>query len=63
MQQLWQRIREFFQNKFFSSKNEDKVYEQVIDEMLEEEILDNEDLEYIQGNYYSKEKEDFNISR
>ena len=53
-QQLWQRIRDFFQDKFFSSKNEDKIYEQVIDEMLEEEILDNEDIDYIQNGYYLK---------
>ncbi len=58
-QQIWQRKRDFFQNKFFSSKKEDKIYEQVIDEMLEEEILDNEDIEYIQDNYYSNKKDDF----
>lgn len=58
-QQLWQRIRDFFQDKFFSSKHEDKIYEQVIDEMLEENILDSDDIDYIQGNYYSKEKDDF----
>ena len=58
-QQLWQRIRDFFQDKFFSSRNEDKIYEQVIDEMLEEEILDSDDVDYIQGSYYSKEKDDF----
>lgn len=62
-QQLWRRIREFFQDKFFSSKNEDKIYEQVIDEMLEEEILDNEDMDYIQDNYYSKESDDFDMNR
>lgn len=56
-QQLWQRIRDFFQDKFFSSKYEDKIYEQVLDEMLEEEILDNEDMDYIQNNYYSNEKD------
>ena len=58
-QQLWQRIRDFFQDKFFSSKTEDKIYEQVIDEMLEEEILDSNDIDSIQGSYYSKEKDDF----
>ncbi len=57
-QHLWQRIRDFFQDKFFSSKSEDKIYEQVIDEMLEEEILDNEDIDYIQDNYYSKDSND-----
>lgn len=63
-QHLWQRIRDFFQDKFFSSKNEDKIYEQVIDEMIEEEILDNEDIDYIQDNYYSnKDKGDNEIYR
>ena len=62
-QQLWQRIRDFFQDKFFSSKNEDKIYEQVIDEMLEEEILDNEDIDYIQSGYYLKNNDDFDMKR
>ena len=62
-QQLWQRIRDFFQNKFFSSKKEDKIYEQVIDEMLEEEILDNEDIDYIQSGYYLKNNDDFDMNR
>lgn len=57
-QHLWQRIRDFFQDKFFSSKNEDEIYEQVIDEMLDEDILDNEDIDYIQNNYYSKDSND-----
>ena len=58
-QQLWQRIRDFFQDKFFSSKNEDKIYEQVIDEMLDEDILDNEDIDYIQNSYYSKDSDEY----
>lgn len=62
-QQLWQRIRDFFQNKFFSSKKEDKIYEQVIDEMLEKEILDNEDIDYIQSGYYLKNNDDFDMNR
>lgn len=53
-QLLWQKIRNFFQDKFFSSKKEDNIYEQVIEEMIEENILDNEDIDYIQNNYYSK---------
>ncbi len=56
-QHLWQRLRDFFQNKLFSSKNEDEIYEQVFDEMLEEEILDNDDMDYIQNNYCSNEKD------
>lgn len=60
-QQLWQRIRDFFQDKLFSSKKEDSIYEQVTSEMLEENILDNEDIEYIQNDYYSKEKDDLEL--
>lgn len=60
-QQLWQRIRDFFQDKLFSSKKEDSIYEQVISEMLEENILDNEDIEYIQNDYHSKEKDDLEL--
>ncbi len=54
-QNLWQKIRDFFQDKFFSSKKEDTIYEQVIDDMLEENILDNDDIDYIQNSYYSKD--------
>lgn len=34
-QEFWKKILEFFQDKFFSSKKEDKIYEQVIDEMID----------------------------
>lgn len=54
-QNLWQKIRDFFQDKFFSSKEKDTIYEQVIDDMLEENILDNDDIDYIQNSYYSKD--------
>lgn len=62
-QNLWQRIRDFFQDKFFSSKQKDKIYEQVIDEMLDEDILDKDDIDYIQDGYYSKDSDDFDMSR
>lgn len=54
-QNLWQKVRDFFQDKFFSSKKKDTIYEQVIDDMLEENILDNDDIDYIQNDYYSKD--------
>lgn len=56
-QHLWQRIRDFFQDKFFSSKKKDTIYEQVIDDMIEDNILDNDDIDYIQNSYYSNEKD------
>ena len=39
--------------------DEDKIYEQVIDEMLDEEILDKEDIDYIQNSYYSKNSDEY----
>lgn len=54
-QNLWKRIQDFFQDKFFSSKKKDTIYEQVVDDMLEENILDNDDIDYIQNNYFSKD--------
>lgn len=59
-QNLWQKIRDFFQDKFFSSKEKDTIYEQVIDDMLEENILDNDDIDYIQNNYHSNKKDNNN---
>lgn len=56
-QEFWKKILEFFQNKFFSSKEEDTIYEQVINDMVEENILENEDINYIQNNSYSEEKD------
>lgn len=54
-QNLWQKICDFFQDKFFSSKEKDTIYEQIIDDMLEKNILDNDDINYIQNSYYSKD--------
>lgn len=55
-QEFWKKILEFFQDKFFSSK--DEIYEQVINDMVEENILNNEDIDYIQNDYYLKKEEE-----
>lgn len=60
-QHLWQRIRDFFQDKLFSSKKEDKIYEQVINDMIEEDIFNNEDIEYIENGFIQKEKDDLEL--
>ena len=52
-----EKILEFLQDKFFSSKKEDKIYEQVIDELLDRNILNKEDIDEIQNGYYSNEKD------
>lgn len=57
-QEFWKKILEFFQDKFFSSKEEDVIYEQVIDDMTEENILEKDDISYIQNGYYSKNNDD-----
>lgn len=55
-QEFWKKILEFFQDKFFSSK--DEIYEQVINDMVEENILNDEDIDYIQNDYYLKKEEE-----
>ncbi len=37
--------------------NEDKIYEQVIDELLDRNILNKDDIDEIQNGYYSNEKD------
>ena len=61
-QHLWQRIRDFFQDKIFSSKNENKIYDQVINDMIDEDILNNEDIEYIENGFVQKEKDDLELN-
>ena len=56
-QEFWKKILEFLQDKFFSSKKEDKIYEQVIDELLDRNILNKDDIDEIQNGYYSNEKD------
>ena len=60
-QEFWKKILEFLQDKFFSSKKEDKIYEQVIDELLDRNILNKEDIDEIQNGYYSNEKDNENL--
>ena len=50
---LWKRFIEFLQNKFFST---DK-YDDIIQDLYNEDILDNDDIDIIQNN--SKDKDDF----
>ncbi len=56
-QEFWKKILEFLQDKFFSSKKEDTIYEQVMDELIDRNILSKEDIDEIQNGYYSNEKD------
>lgn len=56
-QEFWKKILEFLQDKFFSSKKEDKIYEQVIDELLDRNILNKDGMNEIQNGYYSNERD------
>ncbi len=60
-QEFWKKILEFFQDKFFSSKKEDTIYKQVMDEMIDRNILDKKDIDYIQNGYYSKDNDDLEL--
>lgn len=50
--ELWDKLIKFLQDKFFSTNK----YDDIIDELYEEEILDNDDIDTIK-NEYSKDDE------
>ena len=51
--ELWKKFIEFLQDKFFSSNK----YDDVINELYNEEIIDDDEIDIIQNN--SKNKDDF----
>ena len=57
--ELWQKFIEFLQNKFFSN---DK-YDDIIQELHEEEIIDDNDLDIIQNEYNSYYNKDDDLER
>ncbi len=52
---LWKRFIEFFQDKFFSSNK----YDDLINELYDEEIIDDNDLDTIQNENYIEKEDDF----
>lgn len=61
-QNLWQKLLDFLQDKFYSPNHKDKVYEDVISDMQNKDILDNEDINYIE-NGYTVSKENDSLER
>ena len=57
--ELWNKFIKFLQDKFFSSNK----YDDLIDELHEEEIIDDEDLEVIQNEYSSNYSKDDDLER
>lgn len=51
IKKLWEKFIEFLQDKFFSTNK----YDEIINELYNEEILDNNDIDIIQNNYKSKD--------
>lgn len=51
--ELWKKFLKFLQDKFFSNNK----YDDLVDELYEEEIIDNNDLEVIQNQYNSYSKD------
>ena len=45
--ELWDKFVKFLQDKFFSTNK----YDDIIDELYEEEILDNDDMDTIRNEY------------
>ena len=57
--ELWQKFIKFLQDKFFSSNK----YDDIIDELHEEEIIDDNDLEVIQNEFSSNYSKDDDLER
>lgn len=55
--QIWKRFIEFLQDKFFTSNK----YDDLINELYEEEIINDNDLEIIQNENYIEKDDDFAI--
>ena len=56
---LWKKFIKFLQDKFFSSNK----YDDLIDELHEEEIIDDDDLEVIQNEFSSHNSKDDDLER
>ena len=56
---LWNKFIKFLQDKFFSSNK----YDNLIEELHEEEIIDNDDLEVIQNEFSSNYSKDDDLER
>ena len=57
--ELWKKFIKFLQDKFFSSNK----YDDLIDELHEEEIIDDDDLEVIQNEFSSYNSKDDDLER
>lgn len=55
---IWKKFLMFLQNKFFSN---DKKYEDFIDDLYYKDILNVKDIDIIQNNYKTKDKDDFEL--
>ena len=53
--ELWQKFIEFLQDKFFSSNK----YDDLINDLYDEDIIDDNDIKIIQNNSKDNEKDDF----
>ena len=61
LSKLWQALLDFLQNKMFSSKKEDAIYEKVVNDLKDVNILDNKDIKYIKENNYNKNYNDYEL--
>ena len=57
--ELWKKFIKFLQDKFFSSNK----YDDIIDELYEEKIIDDNDLDIIQNEYSSYRSKDDDLER
>ena len=57
--ELWEKFLKFLQDKFFSNNK----YDEIIDELYKEEIIDGNDLKIIQNQYNDYKGKDDDLER
>ena len=57
--ELWEKFLKFLQDKFFSNNK----YDEIIDELYKEEIIDGNDLKIIQNQYNDYKSKDDDLER
>ncbi|MFI3307955.1 MAG: hypothetical protein R3Y21_05240, partial [Mycoplasmatota bacterium] len=61
LKKLWHKLLDLLYSKFRSEKNEDAIYSEVINNLIENDILNNEDIDYIVDHKKDKSKNYFEL--
>ena len=57
----WKKLLDFILKKLLNFKEKDSIYKDVLVDMINENILNDEDISYIEKNYETKKEDDYEI--